>query len=362
METRSMTPTSARVLLAPASAVLADRPAAPARPRLAGSDLCGPGLLRALPALGLAALLGLVAACRLPLPGVGAQAARPPAPAAAIPGAPSGEAPGGVTFTRDVVYGHKDGMALFYDVLKPEKPNGAAVAFMVSGGWFSRWVPAETRARGFRGLLEHGFTVFAVHHGSAPRFKVPDAVADVRRAIRHIRMNAAAYGIDPQRIGVTGGSAGGHLSLMLGLASDAGEAGAEDPVLRVSDRVQAVVALYPPVDLRRMTGPNRRFPALDFPQEEAAAISPLLFVSPDDPPTLLIHGDADQLVSLSNSTSLLAALQPAQVASELIVVEGGAHGFPNPEHRRRSDAAMVDWFEKYLNAGNAPRKATPVGG
>ena len=120
--------------------------------------------------------------------------------------------------TADVVYGHKAGMALFYDVLHPHEPNGAGVAFMVSGGWFSRWRPPARRVARFEHLLDAGFTVFAVHHGSAPRFKVPEAVEDVRRAVRHIRMQAADHGIDPDRIGVNGGSAGGHLSLMLGLA------------------------------------------------------------------------------------------------------------------------------------------------
>jgi acetyl esterase/lipase len=258
--------------------------------------------------------------------------------------------------TADVVYGHKDGMALVYDVLKPAKANGAGVAFMVSGGWFSRWSPPEERAAGFKELLARGFTVFAVYHGSAPRFKVPDAVADVRQAIRHIRLNAASYGIDPQRIGVTGGSAGGHLSLMLGMASDPGEPAAKDPLQRTSDQVQAVVALFPPVDLTFMVGPSERFPALDFSKDEAVKVSPIGFVSADDPPTLLIHGDKDQLVPIRNSTVMLEALKKVNVESELIVVEGGEHGFRNPEHRQRSQAAMVAWFEKHLAPPVAARK------
>jgi acetyl esterase/lipase len=256
-----------------------------------------------------------------------------------------------VGITRDVVYGHKDGMALFYDVLKPAKSNGAAVAFMVSGGWFSRWQPAEQRVDRFRGLLDAGFTVMTVHHGSAPRFKVPEAVADVRLAIRHIRTNASKkYGIDPQRIGVLGGSAGGHLSLMLGLAADEGDPASQDAVLRTSDRVQAVVAYFPPVDLRTLTGPSERFPALDFPKEQAEAVSPIAFVSKDDPPTLLIHGDADRLVPISNSTRMETALQEAGIDTQLIVIEGGEHGFRDPAHRQRADRAMVEWFSAHLGA------------
>ena len=123
--------------------------------------------------------------------------------------------------TPDVIYGHKDGMALTYDVIAADNPNGAGVLFMVSGGWFSSWRPPEERiAGGIKALLDAGFTIFAIHHGSAPRFKVPEAVSDVRAAVRHVHVHAADYGVDAKRLGVFGGSAGGHLSLMLGLNAE----------------------------------------------------------------------------------------------------------------------------------------------
>ncbi len=255
---------------------------------------------------------------------------------------------GDVTITADVVYGHKDGMALFYDVFTPRNQTGQAVLFMVSGGWFSRWQPPEQRLGSFQRLLDRGITVFAVHHGSAPLFKVPDAVADVRRAVRHVRSNAASYGIDPNRLGVWGGSAGGHLALMLGLASDRGNPEAKDPIERVSNEVKAVVAYYPPVDLRRMTGPNRRFPALDFDNQLAADVSPLLFVDASDPPTLIIHGSADTLVPISSGRSIYEALKQAGAVAEFIEIEGGDHGFTNPEHRARAVEAMANWFAEKL--------------
>ncbi|MYE10518.1 MAG: alpha/beta hydrolase [Gammaproteobacteria bacterium] len=249
--------------------------------------------------------------------------------------------------TPDVVYGHKAGMALFYDVFRPGEANGAAVAFMMSGGWFSRWRPPAQRVAWFEHLLDAGFTVFAVHHGSAPRFKVPEAVDDVRRAVRHIRMHAAEYGIDPERIGVHGGSAGGHLSLMLGLAGDAGDADAEDPVERVSSRVQAVVALFPPVDLTRIVGPSERFPALDFDPALAADVSPIGFASADDPPVLLIHGDEDELVPLANSEGMSAALDEVGLANEVIVIEGAGHGFRGAD-QLRSREETVRFFRRHL--------------
>lgn len=253
-----------------------------------------------------------------------------------------------VNIQSDVVYGHKDGMALVYDVIKPVNANGAAVVYMVSGGWFSRWAPPENRAEQFADLLDAGFTLIPVHHGSAPRYFVPEAYADVSRAIRHIRLHATEYGIDANRLGVTGGSAGGHLSLMLGLASDGGDPAAREEIMQVSNQVAAVVAYYPPVDLRRMTGPSERFPALDFPNEQAAAISPVLHVDPQDPPTLLIHGDADELVNISHSQRMFEELQNHRVTSDFVTLPGAGHGFRG-EDATRAAALRLAWFEKHLN-------------
>lgn len=260
----------------------------------------------------------------------------------------------GTKVRADVVYGHKMGMALTFDALVPAEQNGAAVLFMVSGGWFSRWsdphrvASGEGRQFGAVGeLLDHGYAVFMVRHGSAPLFKVPEAVADVRRAVRYIRLNADDFGIDADRMGVFGGSAGGHLSLMLGNASDEGNSESNDPIEQTGNRVAAVVAYFPPVDLQGIAGPNDRFPALDFDPAKAADISPVLFVSQDDPPTLLIHGDRDELVPLSNSERIKAAFDEANVTSKLIVIEGAAHGFRG-EDGQRASSALVAWFNEHL--------------
>ena len=197
----------------------------------------------------------------------------------------------------------------------------------------------------------NGYAVFMVRHGSAPLFKVPEAVADVRRAVRYVRLHADDFGVDPDRLGVTGGSAGGHLSLMLGNASDEGNAESDDPIEQTGNRVAAVVAYFPPVDLQGLAGPNDRFPALDFDLEKAAAISPVLFVSEDDPPTLLVHGDADQLVPLANSERIKAAFDEANVTSKLIVIEGAGHGFGG-ENGQRASSALVAWFNEHLGVSS----------
>ena len=258
-----------------------------------------------------------------------------------------------VTVTPDVVYGHKYGMALTCDVFTPANANGAAVLNMVSGGWRSQWRPHDVSQRRYQELLDAGFTVLAVRHGSSPKYGIPEIVPDVRRAVRYVRLNARRLGVDANRLGVWGGSAGGHLSLMLGNTSDTGDPSSEDPVLRVSNRVAAVVAYYPPVDLRpagRAASPeitNRRFPALNFDRSEESAYSPIVHVSADDPPTLLIHGDSDGLVNVSNSHEIYAAFQEHGVESKVIIIPGADHGFRGDD-AVLATAAMVDWFVEHL--------------
>lgn len=247
----------------------------------------------------------------------------------------------------DVVYGHKDGMALVYSVLQPENANGAAIVFMVSGGWYSRWSESAVYEKMFSGELESGFTVIPVHHGSAPRYHVPDAYADVSRAIRHIKMNADSLGIDADRIGVTGGSAGGHLSLMIGMDSDSGLSGNRDPIMQAANDVAAVVAYFPPVDLREIAGPNDRFPALNFDADKAAAISPILHADAGDPPTLLIHGDADDLVNISASVIMFAEFKKQNIESDFITIPGGQHGFRG-DNAKVANKARLEWFKKHL--------------
>lgn len=260
-----------------------------------------------------------------------------------------------VKILPDVVYGHKFGLALTLDVFQPQtNANGAGVLFMVSGGWYSNWQPPEKTQGMLKPLTDKGFTVFAVRHGSSPKFGIPEAVEDVRRAVRYIRVNAERFGVDPQRLGVYGYSAGGHLSLMLGTASDEGNPRADDLVLQAGNRVQAVVAVVAPTDLRIMVrdAPDRlpaydRFPALDLPLDEAAGVSPLVHVTADDAPTLLIAGDADDLVPVKHSRDIQAAFQAQGVPSQLVEIAGAGHGFRG-EDAARATSELVAWFEKHL--------------
>ncbi len=264
-----------------------------------------------------------------------------------LPNAANGE----LTITPDVVYGHKHGLAMTMDVFTPQQDaKGVGVMFMVSGGWVSRWTPPERMKGLFQPLLDHGYTVFAVRHGSSPKYTVPEIVPDVRRATRFVRANAERFGVDPDRLGVAGGSAGGHLALMLGTTGDDGDPDARDPVLRASSRVAAVVAYFPPTDLREFANDEeltKSFPALIFDDKLAEGVSPLLHVTSDDAPVLLVHGDQDRLVPISNSTRMLAALKEADVPGELVTIEGAAHGFSG-EDAQRAVKAWIDWLDRHL--------------
>lgn len=275
---------------------------------------------------------------------------------------------------EDVVYGRKHGMALTLDVFTPKQDaNGLGLIWVVSGGWFSAH---EAINDGFaRPMLDRGYTVFAVVHGSQPRFSIPEILDDMHRAVRYIRHNAEEYGIDPDRIGIYGGSAGCHLSLMQGLAGEEGDAEARDPVDGESSRVQAVAGFFPPTDFLnygkqgevalgtgilegfkapfdfRELDPERRVyvPITDEARrlEIGRQISPVTHVDADDPPVLLIHGDADQLVPIQQSERVIEALDEAGVEAKLVVEPGAGHGWPGLLDDLET---LADWFDEHLQA------------
>jgi acetyl esterase/lipase len=253
----------------------------------------------------------------------------------------------------DVVYGHKDGLALTMDVFSPAgEKNGAAIAFMVSGGWVSRWSPPEQMMGLFGPYLEKGYTMVAVRHGSSPRYGIPDAVRDVRRAVRFLKLNAKGYGVDPERIGVMGMSAGGHLSLVLATTGDDGNPGSTDAVLKTSNRVKAVAAIVPPTDLtvcvwegKEFIPAYKQFPALDMSVEEAAKYSPKLHVTSDDAPALIISGTLDPLVPPRHGEWIAAEYKKQNVEHRLILLEAD-HGLTGKQ--AEAFQAMSQWFDKHL--------------
>lgn len=272
------------------------------------------------------------------------------------------------TAVEDVVYGNKEGMGLTLDVLQPEQNrNGIGVVLVSSGSWKSRKSNLPEKVAEIRrdhwsmGLLHGGFTVFVVRHGSGPRFHVPEMIEDIRRSVRFTRLKAADYAIDPDRIGITSGSSGGHLALMVGMTGDDGNPKAEDPVERVSSRVQAIVAWFAPTDLinwgaadgYKMIENGRPgmfqeiFGTITDLTKQLESISPLYHVTSDDPPLLLIHGDNDRTVPLQQSEILKAKYEEAELSVQLIVQPGGGHTYWDGIEKQYADVAK--WFDAYLD-------------
>ena len=288
------------------------------------------------------------------------------------------------TRTEDVIYGRKFGTALTMDVFRPKaNSNGAAIVSVVSGGWYS----AHDRIS--KKPIEDGYTVFAVVHGSQPRFNIRDAYEDINRAVRFIRYHAKDYGIDPDRIGIMGGSAGGHLSLMQGIKPIPPDAESEDPVDRTSSHVQAVACFFPPTDFLNYGEPDklawtttlkwlpsafdfehlepenkqklytRHFEKITADEQKAIAkeMSPIYFVTSEAPPTLIIHGDADRVVPFEQSQRLVKKLEEAKVPVKLEVRPGRDHGWPdtNPDL-----AQMREWFDQHLAAKKPSEQKAPA--
>jgi len=275
----------------------------------------------------------------------------------ALPTAIADDPPADDDISANVVYGHKDGLAMTMDVYSPgAQANGAGILFMVSGGWYSSWSPPERWLPFFEPLLDAGYTVFRVRHGSSPRYSIPEAIDDVTQAVRFVRSNAGAYGVDPERLGVMGNSAGGHLALVLGTQPN-DEAGTAEPSANTSARVAAVVAWVPPTDLTiaiweapESLPSYRQFPALDLAMEPAEASSPLFDVTPDDAPALVIMGGADELLPPSHGERIAEAFEREGVAHELIVVEGAGHDLGGEENAAMIMRKTLDWFDLHLTS------------
>ena len=176
-------------------------------------------------------------------------------------------------------------------------------------------------------------------------------VADTRRAVRFIRQHAREYGVDPDRIGVFGSSAGAQLALLLGTTADSGDPSASDAVLKESSRVAAVVAYFPPTDLSRWGTQRIRqaFAAMRLTDAEAAEYSPIRFVSPGAAPSLIVHGDADRVVPMVEGETMHGALTKVGVPTSFVRIEGAGHGFEGADPER-ANAAMVQWFERHLGS------------
>lgn len=266
------------------------------------------------------------------------------------------------TRTEDVIYGRKFGTALTLDVYRPEHPNGLGIIFLQSGGWISDHAKIAPDGGAWRPLLRHGYTVFVVVHGSRPKFDVTEMIPDLHRAVRFIRSTAVKYGIDPERLGLVGGSAGGHLGLLIATTGGPGDPQAADPVDRLSSAVQAVAVLFPPTDLLNYGQPGEdgvgvgrlaNYRSAFGPRADTAEgrqvlgreISSIYYVTARMPPVLIIHGDADVIVPLQQSETFVAKAVAVGAVAKLITRPGLGHGWAP----FKGDLNLfADWFDEHL--------------
>jgi acetyl esterase/lipase len=256
------------------------------------------------------------------------------------------------------------GLALLMDVYRPDKPNGRGIVHISGSGWTA---PLGLDARPLKEsvhvqlegapLVEAGYTVFSINHRATPRFHYPAPVLDAQRAVRYVRYHADAYGVDAGRIGAIGGSSGGHLVSMLGVLDGAGAPEDESPINRLSAKVQCVVAraapaLFEPgqrgvraLFLNAVLRPDAAPGSVEA--RRARDASPVAHVSPGDPPFLLIHGEADDVVPIRFSEAFYAALREAGVTARFLRVPGVGHG-PGILRDPGVVAEIVAWFDAHL--------------
>ena len=269
--------------------------------------------------------------------------------------------------SNGIVYGQRHGRDLTLDIIRPRTNNGKGIIGVVSGGWKSQ-KPGEIPSSLVGALLRRGYTVYAVCHVSQPEATVMEIVEDINRGVRFVRYNARlhsnpSYQIDPDHIGITGGSAGGHISLMLATRGGPGPATATDPVDRESSAVQAVAIFFPVTDLLNLGestenpgdgGPPKSFAEGFGPDSKDLAkwkvighdISPIYYISKSMPPVLIHHGDADTLVTLDQSERFQARARELEAGPvELVVHPHGQHGWYTMPFDFRE---FADWFDAHL--------------
>ena len=269
----------------------------------------------------------------------------------------------------DVQYGEGGGVPLFLDIIRPAAPSEQprpAIVYVHGGGWWE-----GDRSYGYIPnlmLAKLGFFTITISYRLSQIAPYPAQIHDVKAAIRFLRANAEAFGIDPGRIGVWGHSAGGHLSAMAGLHADIPELEGESGSPGYSSKVQAVVPMSPPTDFtvewrdregnlfeesrlgpitQLLGGPTAKKPEL------ARLASPAALVAPGDAPSLILHGTMDDIVPFRQAEILAAAMGRAGNEATLIAMIGVDHGaqaamLPGNDDPFGTERAVVEFFTRHL--------------
>jgi acetyl esterase/lipase len=283
----------------------------------------------------------------------------------------------GVTVTPDIAYSTPRGYRpLLLDLYRPDgKSARPLVIFLHGGSWTVGSKRSAAHFTDFPGVLaslaRRGFVVASVDYRLSGEARFPAALNDVKSSIRFLRANAKRYGIDPDRVAVWGASAGAHLAALAAFTGDDldfAQPGMENS--EQSDRAQAFVGWYGPYELGSIfkeslgtpggassnSGPLAFFgcTAEGCPPGVIEQASPISHVDVGDPPTLLLHGSADNTVPASQSIELDQRLKASDVSSRLIIIDGVSHDWSGKDLQattaasRKALTETFDWLEKQL--------------
>lgn len=264
--------------------------------------------------------------------------------------------PDDVTFEAGIEYANPDGQHLQLDIARPKTGDGPFPAIVcIHGGGFR-----AGKRDGYDGLCirlaQRGYVAMTVSYRLAPKYPFPAAVHDTKAAIRWARANAAKYKIDPDRIGVTGGSAGGHLAQFLAVTEGVKEFEGDGGNADQSSKVNCVVNVYGPSDFTKSYGKSvdaaEVLPLwlggnLETAKKTHVRASPLNWVTPNAAPTLCIHGTEDKYVAHEQAVWLIDRLKSAGVDAELLTLEGAGHGFKGKD-AETAEKALIAFFDKQL--------------
>ncbi len=264
---------------------------------------------------------------------------------------------------HNVVYSETHGTGLLVDIFTPTaNANGLAIIDVVSGAWHSDAgkLRDHERAQMFDIYCSRGYTVFGIRPGSVTKFSGSEMLANVKQGIRYAKSRADELGFDPDRMGIVGASAGGHLALLATVNAEDGDAESKDALKKLDTRVKATAVFFPPTDFLEWGGEKPDYSSTigellfnggingqsdEKVQAMAKSLSPLHNIPKATPPFLLIHGDADPLVPLTQSQKFVDAVNKDGGSATLIVKEGGGHPWFTINEEV---AVMADWFDEQL--------------
>jgi acetyl esterase/lipase len=264
--------------------------------------------------------------------------------------------PEGVVWETGIEYANPDDEHLQLNLARPARGPGPFPAVLcIHGGGLCRG-RRESCDKLCMNLAEKGYVAATISYRLAPRYQFPAAVHDAKAAVRWLRANAEQYAIDPDRIGATGGSAGGYLAQFLGVTPHVPRFEGDGGNAEQSTAVACVVNVYGPSDFvsdwdtsvdGKEVLPKILGGGLETHRELYVEASPLTWVKPDAAPTLCIHGTADKYVAHEQSVWLVEKLRAAGVEAQLLTLEGAGHGFKGAD-AEKADAALLEFFDTHL--------------